>query len=80
MNLFEAKEVQQEVYDFLEELTATSEKVDYCGGCPLLRYEEDTGAYDCEYGGDVESCEYSPSSEIQRIAERFWEVIMSCKP
>ena len=80
MNLFEATETKQEVYEYLMELAACSDKIGYCEDCPHLHYEEDTGAYDCEYGGDVESCEYSPSDEIQRVAERFWEAIVSCKP
>lgn len=80
MNLFEAAETEREVYDYLMELAATSERINYCGNCPLLRYEEDTGAHDCEYGGDVESCEYSPSSDIQKVAERFWDSIMVNKP
>lgn len=78
--MFEAKEVQQEVYEFLMEFAATSDKVGYCDNCPLLHYESDTGAYDCEYGGDVESCEHSPSNEIQRLAEKYWEVVTYCKP
>lgn len=80
MNLFEASEIKQEVYDFLMELVGASDKIDYCANCPYLRYEEDTGAYDCEFGGDIESCVHSPSNEIQSVAERFWEVVTTCKP
>lgn len=78
--MFEANETKQEVYEFLMELVTTSDKINYCGNCPLLRYEEDTGAYDCEYGGDVESCEYSPSDDIQKVADRFWESVLVNKP
>lgn len=78
--MFDGSNIQQDVYDFLLEYATTSDNVNYCDNCPYLRHEEDTGAYDCEYGGDIESCEYSPSDEIQRIAEKFREAIVTCKP
>ncbi len=78
--MYSAKELEQEVYELLQEYVATSEHVNYCGNCPLLTHDDDTDAYDCEYGGDIEGCEYSPSVELQRIATSVWEAVMNCKP
>ncbi len=75
-----AEAFKQDTYDYLMEQVQCDPHIDFCHGCPYLRHEEDTGAYDCEFGGDIESCAYSPSVELQAIADEIYAIVSSARP
>lgn len=67
--MFDAENFESEIYSSVMDCLDG-----YCDRCDEMRYESDTGAWDCPYGGDIESCEHSPSEVMQQCIHE-----MACK-
>lgn len=71
---------RSEIYDMLMEYIASNDNVAFCDNCPELRYIEDCGCFDCPYGLDAMSCEFSPASQLEDDVDKIMRTIDACKP
>lgn len=71
---------REKIYDMLMEFVSTDEEFGFCNSCPELRYEDDLGCWDCPNGLAVDSCEYSPTVEINALADKVIDVLENARP
>jgi len=73
-------EIKRDIVDMIMEYIAENDEVNFCGDCPLYVEDRDVGYYDCEYGGAIDSCVYSPIEDLETLASKITDVIISARP
>ena len=72
--------IRDKIADYITNLICEDEDVGFCNSCPELKFCDDIGYYDCPHGLAVDSCEYFPQQEIDRLVDALVEMIEETRP